>query len=148
MAVHQGGCACGAVRYELRSEPSLSGWCHCSTCQKLSGSPGMVFASVPRSDLVYVQGENRVRPLTLASFAERAFCGDCGSPLTIAYDFQPETIDFTVCTLDDPAIAPPETHIFYASRPPWLDVQDGLPKFNRFRPGTPGLEGTEPPGAS
>ena len=148
MAAIEGGCVCGAVRYRLESEPSLSGWCHCTTCQKLSGSPGMVFASVPRGAFVFVAGEDRVKPLVLTSFAKRAFCGDCGSPLTITYDFQPEMIDFAVCTLDDPGVAPPENHIFYASRPPWLDVQDGLPKFDHFRPGTQGLEGTEPPDIS
>lgn len=66
----------------------------------------------------------------------------------MSYAFQPDMIDFAVCTLDNPAIAPPQTHIFYARRPPWLDVQDGLPKFDRFRPGTQGLEGTEPPSSS
>ena len=145
MAGHHGGCACGAVRYELLSEPSQSGWCHCTTCQKISGSPGMVFATVPRTDFAYVRGEDRVRRLTLASFAERAFCGDCGSPFTMTYEFQPKTIDFTVCTLDEPGLAPPETHIFCTSKPPWLQIEDGLPTNDRFRPGTEGLEGTEPP---
>jgi hypothetical protein len=148
MAGYRGGCMCGAVRYELRSKPELSGWCHCTTCQKLSGSPGMVFASLPRADFAYVKGADLVKPLILTSFAQRAFCGDCGSPLTITYDFQPETIDFAVCTLDDPGIAPPETHIFWASKPSWLTIEDGLPKYDRFRPGTARLEGTEPPDAS
>ena len=148
MASPKGGCACGTVRYELQSDPSLSGWCHCTTCQKLSGSPGMVFASLPRADFVYVEGKDRVKPLILTSFAQRSFCSDCGSPLTIAYDFQPYTIDFAVCTLDDPGIAPPETHIFSSSKPSWLQVEDGLPSYDRFRPGTAGLEGTEPPAHS
>ena len=42
-----GGCMCGAVRYELKSEPFDCGWCHCRTCQLNSGAPAMVFASVP-----------------------------------------------------------------------------------------------------
>src|SRR5205085_10932591 len=108
-----GGCACGKVRYELQGEPFASAWCHCTTCQRLSGSPGMVFASVKREDFAYVQGSDRVRPLVLTNFAERAFCGDCGSPLTVSYEFQPDTIDFTVTTLDDPELAPPGHHIFW-----------------------------------
>ena len=140
-----GGCACGAVRYELTSQPFASGWCHCTTCQRISGSPGMVFASVPRTAFAYTESDQEVRPLVLASFARREFCGACGSPLTVAYDFQPDTIDFTVCTLDEPAAAPPETHIFWASKPDWLEIADDLPRHDRFRPGTRGLEGTEPP---
>ena len=141
-----GGCVCGAVRYALASEPFASGWCHCTTCQRLSGAPGMVYASIPRGDFAYVQGADKVKSLTLTHFAQRAFCGECGSPLTIAYDFQPETIDFTVCTLDDPRKVPPVNHIFWSSRPDWLEAPDDLPKYSRFRPGTDGLDGTEPPG--
>jgi hypothetical protein len=141
-----GGCACGAVRYELTGEPFEAGWCHCTTCQRLSGAPGMAYASIGRGDFRYTQGEERVKPLTLTGFAQRSFCGDCGSPLTVAYDFQPDTIDFTIATLDDPSQVVPETHIFWSSKPDWLEIDDGLPKHARFRPETRGLEGTEPPG--
>jgi hypothetical protein len=105
----------------------------------------MVFASIPRAGFAFTQGEAKVKPLTLTAFAERSFCSDCGSPLTVAYDFQPETIDFTVGTLDDPAAVPPENHIFWASKPDWFEIDDDLPKYPRFRPGTRGLEGVEPP---
>jgi hypothetical protein len=140
-----GGCACGAVRYELRSEPFEAGWCHCTTCQRLSGAPGMVYASVGRGDFVYVKGAGVVRGVALSRFARRAFCGDCGSPLTITYDFQPETIDFTIATLDEPGRVSPAAHIFWASRPAWFEIEDGLPRHAQFRPGTRGLKGTAPP---
>ena len=45
-----GGCLCGAVRYELNSEPFDCGWCHCRTCQLFGGAPAMAFASVPTGD--------------------------------------------------------------------------------------------------
>jgi hypothetical protein len=105
----------------------------------------MVYASISRGDFAFVEGEDKVKRLVLTSFAKRTFCGECGSPLTIAYDFQPETLDFTVSTLDDPAAVPPGNHIFWSSKPDWLEASDGLPKYDRFRPGTRGLEGTEPP---
>ena len=140
-----GGCACGTVRYQLNGEPSEAGWCHCTTCQRLSGAPGMAYASIGRGDFVYTQGEKRVKPLTLTRFACRAFCGDCGSPLTIAYDFQPETLDFTIGTLDDPSRIKSDAHIFWSSKPDWFEIEDGLPKHTRFRPETRGLDGTEPP---
>ena len=143
-----GGCACGAVRYELRSQPFASGWCHCTTCQRLSGAPGMVFASIARDDFVYVQGADKAKPLVLTSFARREYCADCGSSLTVEYDFQPETVDFTVCTLDDPGSAPPENHIFWSSKPNWLEISDDLPRYPQFRPATRGLAGTEPPDAA
>lgn len=57
---------------------------------------------------------------------------------------QPETIDITVATLDDPERVTPGFHIFYASRIAWFETTDSLPKHERYRPDTRGLEGTEP----
>jgi hypothetical protein len=65
--------------------------------------------------------------------------------LAIDYDIQPETFDFSIITLDDPSLIRPTFHIFWASKVAWFDPGDGLPKYDRFRPDTVGLDGTEPP---
>ena len=140
-----GGCACGAVRYELRSAPYDAGWCHCRTCQLVSGAPAMAFASVPAGDLVIVAGADRTKRFASSGFGRRRFCGDCGPPLRLEVDFQPETIDFPIATLDAPEAVPPEFHIFRASRIAWFETADDLPRHDRFRPQTRGLAGTEPP---
>jgi len=105
----------------------------------------MVFASVPTSDYRVTQGTEAVRAAASSSFGHRGFCGRCGTPLYMKVDHQPETVDFSVATLDRPDGVTPGFHIFWASRLPWLTLDDGLPKFDRFRPGTRGLDGTEPP---
>jgi hypothetical protein len=141
----QGGCVCGAVRYELRSEPFDAGWCHCRTCQLVSGAPAMVFASVPAGDLVWTRGAGKVRTFRSSSFGHRAFCGECGTPFLMEVDHQPETVDFSVATLDAAERAMPGFHIFWSSRIPWFEPGDELPRHSKFRPDTRGLEGTEPP---
>lgn len=141
-----GGCACGTVRYELRSAPYDAGWCHCRTCQLNSGAPAMVFASVPNGDMVFVAGAERVKSFKSSSFGHRIFCADCGTPLAMRVDHQPETVDLSVATLDEPDLVPPGFHIFWSSRIAWFDPGDDLPRHERFRPDTRGLEGTEPPG--
>jgi hypothetical protein len=140
-----GRCLCGAVRYRLDGEPFDCGWCHCRTCQLNSGAPAMAFASVKAGEWVVTEGQEQVRRIRSSSFAERLFCGCCGTPLAIDYDIQPETFDFSVVTLDDPDVIRPAFHIFWSSKVAWFDPGDGLPKYDRFRPGTRGLEGTEPP---
>ena len=140
-----GGCLCGAVRYELQSDPFDCGWCHCRTCQLNSGSPAMAFASVRNGDWQLTQGASAVGRTRSSKFAERLFCGKCGTPLAIDYDIQPETFDFSVATLDDPAVIEPSFHIFWASRVRWFNPGDDLPRFDQFRPNTVGLEGTAPP---
>ena len=145
MAHHEGGCLCRAVRYRLEGDPFECGWCHCRTCQLNSGAPAMAFASVRSGEWTVTQGEEHIRRMRSSSFAERLFCERCGTPLAIDYDIQPETFDFSVITLDEPSLIRPAFHIFWSSRLAWFDPGDELPKYDRFRPNTVGLEGTEPP---
>jgi hypothetical protein len=136
---------CGAVRYELQSKPYDSGWCHCRTCQLFSGAPAMAFACVPREDFAWTEGADQVRWIDTSSFGRRAFCGACGSPLLVTVKYQPETLDFPIVTLDDPDAVAPEFHIFWGSKVAWFNPDDDLPRHEKFRPNTRGLDGTEPP---
>jgi hypothetical protein len=105
----------------------------------------MVFATVPEGDLVWTQGEEKVRSFASSNFGHRAFCGECGTAFLMKVDHQPETVDFTVATLDEPVRVMPGFHIFWASRIAWFEPKDELPTHARFRADTRGLEGTEPP---
>lgn len=140
-----GGCACGAVRYQLKSVPFDTGYCHCRTCQLNSGAPAMVFSSVPAGDLVFTRGADKVKRFDSSSFGFRRFCGECGTPFTMEVAHQPETIDFSVATLDAPDVLAPEFHIFWGSRIGWFEPSDDLPRHAKFRPDTRGLDGTDPP---
>ena len=140
-----GGCLCGKTRFRLESEPFDAGWCHCRTCQLNSGAPAMVFATVKLADYRVGTGSALIRKVNSSGFGHRAFCGECGTPLYTHVEHQPDTLDFSVSTLDDPGRVQPGFHIFWSSRLPWLKIDDGLPKYDRFRPNTVGLEGTEPP---
>ena len=128
---------CGAVRYRLTSAPFDAGWCHCRTCQLNSGSPAMAFASVPVADYVVEQGE--VATVKSSDFGHRGFCARCGTPLYMRVDHQPETVDFSLATLDAPERIAPGYHIFYASRIAWAAAGDDLPRHDHFRPNTRGL---------
>ena len=123
----QGGCLCGGVRFRLESPPYDAGWCHCRTCQLNSGSPAMAFATVASGDYRYDQGEELVATVASSSFGRRSFCGRCGTPLFVHVEHQPDTLDFSLATLDDPAAVEPGFHIFYASRIPWAEPGDALP---------------------
>ncbi|WP_294173390.1 GFA family protein [uncultured Sphingomonas sp.] len=142
-----GGCLCGRVRFRLAGEPFDAGWCHCRTCQRNSGSPAMAFASVEDGDWVVTAGAESIGTVQSSSFGHRAFCAECGTPLYMRVDHQPETVDFSIATLDNPAAVKPGFHIFWGSRLPWFPA-DELPTFERFRPNTRGLAGREPPNGS
>ena len=140
-----GGCLCGSVRYELQSEPFDCGWCHCRTCQLNSGAPAMVFASVADEGIVWTKGADKVRSVASSTFGHREFCSECGTPLLMRVNHQPETADFSVATLDEPEAVAPGFHIFWRSRIGWFEPGDELPRHEMFRADTRGLEGTEPP---
>jgi hypothetical protein len=133
----EGGCECGAVRYRLTSAPFDAGYCHCEICRRSSGAPVLAFATVPIMDFVVTRGELRQRRST--SFGNRGFCADCGTQLTMHVEHQPDTLDFTLCSLDQPGAVEPRFHIFFASKPAWFDIRDELPRHDGFRPDTRGL---------
>lgn len=122
-----GGCLCGALRYTAAATPSTIGYCHCRLCQRSTGAPVLVFASVPFDSLTL----NKGRPARYASSAngERWFCGQCGTQIAYCDKDNPSTVDINVGSLDHPESAPPRHHIFTASRITWFDTDDDLPRY-------------------
>ena len=126
-----GGCACEAVRYELTAEPVDPGYCHCHTCQGVSGAPVLAYATVPVEAFRWTRGEPR--RYRSSRSGSRTFCADCGAQLTMQLDAQPNVLDFTLATLDDPDRVAPRFHIWNRSRISWFELADGAPRFERGR---------------
>lgn len=72
-----GQCLCGAVRVTVAAHPGWVGACHCRMCRRWSGGLFLCFPA----DGVTVAGPAVVH--ASSAFAERAFCGTCGSHLWI-----------------------------------------------------------------
>ena len=136
----EGGCACGAIRYRLKVDPYDTGWCHCRICQRVSGTGGMIFTTVPLSAFHIERGEDSFGQFRSTPFGSRTYCFDCGAPLTIHVRHQPDEIDIAVGSLDDPGAVAPEFHLYAAAAPPWALPNDGLPRYDALRPATRGLE--------
>jgi hypothetical protein len=130
-----GGCSCGAVRFRLLSEPYGAGWCHCRNCQLNSGSPAMAFATIPAKDYEVDQGWERISRFASSDVGRRAFCSSCGTPLSFEEGDNPETLEVSIATLDEPEAVKPGFHIFYESRIGWAEAGDDLPRYARFRRG-------------
>ena len=132
-----GRCLCGAIRYRLNGTPFDPGYCHCRMCQLASGAPVMAFATIARTNFLVTSGEPRRRQSS--EFGERWFCGNCGTPLTVLVTHQPETLDFTIATLDAPEFLAPAFHIWHGSKIAWFETADPLPRHERFRADTLGM---------
>lgn len=128
---YQGGCQCGAVRYEVSGEPQHVALCHCNDCRKSSGAPMVAWAAFTDAQFKLVKGE----PVTFNSSgsAMRSFCPKCGSGLYYRNaEFLPGIVDIQSATLDDPDALPPSAHIQVAERLGWMETAHSLPSFDRF----------------
>ena len=122
--VATGGCQCGAVRYELTTEPEEASICHCRMCQKASGQPFMALTRVKLHGLRWTRGAPSI--FKSSSIGERGFCKDCGTPL--AFKFEGDEISVTTGSLDDPAAAPPTVQYGVESEIPWSATLSTLPR--------------------
>jgi hypothetical protein len=134
MTVHEGGCLCGAVRYEISAEPEGVAVCHCRECRLASGASSLAWMTVPLAALKFVEGQPK--SVKSSSPVVRMFCGDCGTAFTYAHEDWPDFIDVTVATLDRPDTFPPTKEIWLDERVGWQSLNDTLPHFSRGSMGT------------
>ena len=130
-----GGCGCGAVRFEI-SEPLVSArYCHCTRCQRRTGTSASASASVVPGSFRVVQGEDRIRAWKPEDGHEKWFCGDCGSALYTVNPHDRSQLGVRLGAVDgDPGVRP-SVHQFVAYAAPWERIpDDGLPRYPERRP--------------
>lgn len=118
----KGGCACGALRYELSAAPLMIYNCHCANCQKITGSAFTVSATVPEAGFSFVSGD----PKTVEWLSDAGnrrfgwFCRDCGS--RIAHGQKPSIgmLSLRAGTLDDTSWVEPVGDIWMKSAQGWV----------------------------
>ena len=93
-----GGCLCGAVRYEIATDPTHVVHCHCAMCRKATGAAFATWVCVPLGALVMTAGEVRAR--RSSEKGSRGFGATCGSPILMDDESSP-TIDVSIGSLDD-----------------------------------------------
>jgi hypothetical protein len=120
----EGGCLCGAVRYRISAEPHGADYCHCRMCRRAAGAPVVARLTVANAGFTWITRAPGV--YRSSAEAERLFCPACGTQLALRD--QPECLDVTLASLDDPKAVRPSCHIWTASRIAWFDTADNLPR--------------------
>jgi hypothetical protein len=130
-----GGCLCGGIRYEV-TEPLVSaGYCHCTRCQRRTGTAAAASARIVPGSLRVVQGEELVRCWDPGDGGWlKCFCSTCGSALWSRDPSDPGLLGVRLGTIDgDPGIRP-QYHTYVAYAAPWEPLpDDGLPRFDEAR---------------
>jgi len=125
-----GACLCGSVRYDCSEEPLMTVVCHCTHCQKQTGTSFSVLVAVPEKALK-ITGSTKAFQDTGGSGkpVSRHFCPDCGSPIFSKVAALPDRLFLKAGTLDDTSWLEPTAHIYCDSAQSWVDIADTVPQF-------------------
>jgi hypothetical protein len=147
--VMQASCLCGVVAYEVSGPFVEAHHCHCGFCRKAHGTPYATYAIAPAAGITWLRGRDRIRRYESSPGFERAFCDRCGA---IVPGSEVQGLAFIpLGNADgDPGVRA-EMHIFSASKAPWWEIGDALPRHAAFPPGfdaqsQPTPEPRDPPG--
>jgi hypothetical protein len=124
-----GHCHCGSIAYEAEIDPQMVGICHCTDCQRLSGSPYRVTLPTPAQNFRLLLGQLKTYVKTADSGTKRAqtFCGDCGTPIYASAPENPSTISLRWGSIDQRAALSPKRQIWCASATPFALNLDQIP---------------------
>ena len=127
-APYPGGCVCGAARYRVTEEPLTLYACHCTDCQKRSGSAFGLSMWVRRSDLELTQGELTRHDLELGGGrkSNARTCARCATRLWSEPARLPEYAVLRPGTLDDTSWLEPVAHLWTRSAQPWFRFPEGV----------------------
>ena len=133
---HEGGCLCGAVRFEVEGPPLLQGMCYCRACQRVSGGAPSLLAAYPAEALTLTEGAPKVFETKGDSGAvvRRAFCGACGTSLYSWSEGRPHVRSVKVGVLDDSAAFDPQLAIWTSAKQPWHEPPAEVAQYDAAPP--------------
>jgi hypothetical protein len=127
-AVVEGGCLCGSVRYRITRAPRSSSVCFCRSCRLASGAPSVGWFVVALAQYTLLSGQ-------LATYRSsvpvvRSFCATCGTPLAYQHADDPDAIELTTATLDEPDRFPPTREIWHSQKVSWAASDPALAHYD------------------
>jgi hypothetical protein len=130
-----GGCLCGAVRFEVTEPLVSSGYCHCTRCQRRTGTAASPGARIAPGSLRVLAGEEHIRAYEPEEGFAKVFCTACGSSLWSRSQEDPEVFSIRLGAFDDDPGIRPTYRQFVAYAAPWEPIpDDGLERFPESRP--------------
>ena len=130
-----GGCLCGGVRFELIGPIVWASYCHCTRCQRRSGTGASANARLGPGAVRVTAGAELLRDFEPPDGGLKTFCAACGSALFARDRDTREIYSVRLGALDqDPGVRP-SFHQFVAYAAPWEPIpDDGLPRYPEARP--------------
>ena len=127
----KGSCLCGAVNYKFTGPVKVFQYCHCTRCQKVTGSAHASNIIIDPENFEWLKGESEVGRYELeeAKYFASSFCKKCGSNLPWLTQGGRAMI-VPAGTLNDDPQARPKHNIYYADKACWYDDINSLKKYD------------------
>ena len=126
---------CGAVRFEVTEPLVLAGYCHCTRCQRRTGTAASAQARIAPGSLRIVAGEQLLAAFEPPDGSAKVFCSACGSALWSRSRDDAGVVAVRLGAFDDDPGIRPSYRQFVAYAAPWERLpDDGLPRFPERRP--------------
>ena len=109
-----GGCLCGRIHYTIDRPPRIVCHCHCRLCQLASGALFLTWATFDAPAFTLTAGTPAIHESSATG--RRHFCADCGTPLMMTTTDEPQKIDVTLASLDEPDRFTVQHNIWVGSR--------------------------------
>ncbi len=133
--MYQGGCLCGAVRFEIHGGISQIVYCHCSQCRKAQGSAFATNGFVQAKNFSIIQGQDKLTGYESSPGQTKHFCRICGSPIMSRNSATPDRVRVRLGTIESDIQERPEAHIFATSKANWEEIAGDLPQYEGHEPG-------------
>ncbi len=129
----KGSCLCGAIAYRFIGPIKVFQYCHCSRCQKVTGSAHAANIIIDPEHFQWTQGEDQVGRFELleAKHFAVSFCRTCGSSLPWLTQSKKAMV-IPAGSLDDDPEAKPIHNIFYADKADWYEDVCDLVKYDEL----------------
>lgn len=131
-----GKCLCEAIEFKIEGELGPIFHCHCSKCRRWHGAAFRTRASIQKSQLTWLSGEDNLSSYMSSESVTKYFCKTCGSPLHSTYENNPGVLGIALGGLEGLDDLEPQGHIFTASKAEWHEILDTVPQHD----GWPGDE--------
>ncbi len=132
-----GSCLCGGVRFRVSGPFITAGYCHCTHCQKRTGTGSSVQGRVAQDDFELLAGAELLKAFTPTPESRpKVFCAECGSHLFSGDPHTDAEVSIRLGVFEGPIDVEPQWHIFVRSAAPWAPVpDDGVPRHETLPPG-------------
>ena len=127
-----GGCRCGEIRLRVTMPPLLAGACHCTGCQKMTGSAFSITLTVPSDGFKVTVGEP-IRGGLGSGVSHHMHCPKCLSWVYTRADGFDWFVNIRATMLDDHGWFAPFVELWTDEKLPW--AQTGAPRSYQRDPG-------------